>query len=72
VKAFDAVVRGIERARQAHPGLERLHNDREAAPTPYAAYAAWSPAAELEAHLAREMDAEHKALVRARKAALKL
>jgi hypothetical protein len=58
VKAFDAVVRGIEKAREG--GTERFHNGPEPS------------AGNLDSRLSREMDREHKALVRARKAALKL
>jgi hypothetical protein len=67
VKAFDAVVRGIEGSRRSEPATERLHNDR--APADFASVTATKT---LETHLAREMDAAHKALVRERKAALNL
>lgn len=64
VKAFDSVVRGVEKARANSGGAVRLHNG------PEDFRGAESPT--LDTHLSREMDAEHKALVRARKAALNL
>lgn len=71
IKAFDAVVRGVEKARtstSASSSASRLHNGPENFGPP----AAEPLASQLDLHLAREMDADHKALVRARKAALKL
>jgi hypothetical protein len=57
VKAFDAVVRGIERSKGA--GTDRFSNG-----TPDSAFE------KLELNLSREMDSSHKNLVRSRKAAV--
>lgn len=94
VKAFDAVVRGIEKAKDQHatlerrdPGTARLQprspNQSPAAPTVPVANALLASSSgdsrrgqttswidQLHNHLAREMDAAHKALVRARKTQL--
>ena len=60
VQAFDAVVRGIERSRAASDSTP-LHNQGKG-----------GTEEALETSLAREMDREHKRLVRSRKAALHL
>ena len=63
VKAFDAVVRGIERTKTESGGSTLLPNQ------PVTTRAEdWSD--QLHLNLSREMDAAHKALVRTRKAAL--
>ncbi len=62
VRAFDAVVNGIERARGEDQGPAGLSNDG-AGPRP--GFVGWTA---LESSLSREMDASHKALVRVRKA----
>jgi hypothetical protein len=59
LKAFDAVVRGVEKSRAATAG-QPLANQTG------------GEAAGLDWNLGREMDREHKRLVRARKAALNL
>lgn len=58
VKAFDAVVRGVEKSRSTSTQTFTNEPGR--------------PGPDLDAHLARAMDADHKALVRARKTALRL
>ena len=62
VKAFDAVVKGIEQLRSSAGNSSQFGNQVELSRVP----------GELEFHLSREMDASHKALVRQRKAALHL
>jgi hypothetical protein len=59
VKAFDAVVKGVERTKTEPSGNSRLTNDSSDT---------WSD--NLHLNLSREMDAAHKTLVRTRKAAL--
>jgi hypothetical protein len=65
VKAFDAVVKGIEQTRTANVSGERFGNHVGQVP-------AVAMQGDLNANLSREMDAAHKALVRQRKTALKL
>jgi hypothetical protein len=62
VKAFDAVVKAIEQLRATAGNSAQFGNQVELSRVP----------GELEFHLSREMDAAHKALVRQRKAALRL
>ena len=63
VKAFDAVVRGIERAKSHPPSQPRdLANS---APSTLHSEAPWPD--QLHQHLSREMDADHKRLVHQRK-----
>ena len=66
VKAFDAVVRGIERAKSES---EKAPRDLANSATARAAAPDWP--AQLYNHLSREMDTNHKRLVRQRKIALK-
>jgi hypothetical protein len=63
VKAFDAIVRGIERTKSDPGSVSRLPNQAVTASNDD-----WR--AQLHLNLSREMDAAHKALVRARKTAL--
>ena len=64
VKAFDAVVKAIERTR---------NSPAPTAPSQFGNQIAGEPElADLHLHLSSEMDAAHKALVRKRKGALKL
>ena len=76
VKAFDAVVRGVERAREAGSGGELLNNQSAsvvpAVPATNGYSRRHSPGSSLELSLSRSMDADHKALVRARKHTLAL
>lgn len=60
VKAFDAVIRGIERSKSSAPPPPPLANTTAVEPS--------SLTETLHAHLSREMDAAHKRLVRSRKA----
>jgi hypothetical protein len=70
VKAFDAVVKGIERMRNTTaPAVPSQFGNQIAGGSQSAQSA---QLAELQSHLSIEMDAAHKALVRERKAALKL
>jgi hypothetical protein len=62
VKAFDAVVKAIERTRNTPTPPSQFGNQMAGEPE----------LADLQFHLSSEMDAAHKALVRKRKAALKL
>lgn len=62
VKAFDAVVKAIERTRHTPTPPSQFGNQITAEPE----------LPDLQFHLSIEMDAAHKALVRKRKAALKL
>lgn len=65
VKAFDAVVKAIERTKSAQPFQNHPHQfGNHSATTPHLE--------ELHWQLSREMDAAHKALVRKRKTALAL
>lgn len=66
VQAFDAVVKGIERTK-SNPPSNNAGLSNAAVPTVPAADS-WTSL--LHLNLSREMDAAHKALVRARKAAL--
>ncbi|HEV8544315.1 MAG TPA: hypothetical protein VGR78_18150, partial [Verrucomicrobiae bacterium] len=69
VKAFDAVVKGVERTKAAspEPSATSLGNERfDALPAPDGLLQV------LHLNFSREMDAEHKALVRTRKGALGL
>ncbi|MGZ8939563.1 MAG: hypothetical protein ACXW32_10175, partial [Limisphaerales bacterium] len=65
VKAFDAVVKAIERTKSAQPFQNHPHQ--------FGNLSATAPRLdELHWQLSREMDAAHKALVRKRKTALAL
>jgi hypothetical protein len=65
VKAFDAVVKGIERMKSTAPFENQPH--------PFGNFSGTGPGLEeLHLHLSREMDSAHKALVRKRKMALGL
>ncbi len=59
VKAFDAIVKGIERTKSEPSGISRISNETSDS---------WND--KLHLNLSREMDAAHKALVRSRKATL--
>ena len=65
VKAFDAIVKAIERMKSTPP----LENQ----PPQFGNFTTPAPGLnELHFHLSREMDAAHKSLVRTRKTALEL
>jgi hypothetical protein len=59
VKAFDAIVKGIERTKSEASGVSRMTNESTD-----------TSSDKLHLNLSREMDAAHKALVRSRKATL--
>lgn len=64
VKAFDAVVRAVERSKEQKPGTVAMGNQSGADGSDWVA--------ELRRNLSIEMDAAHKRLVRQRKDALRL
>jgi hypothetical protein len=59
VKAFDAILKGVERTKSEPSGISRMTNQSSV-----------TTSDKLHLNLSREMDASHKTLVRSRKAAL--